>query len=464
MDIIKQILGRLHPLVVHLPIGFIILGILLQWYDRKKHTFRKAITLTFFWGGISAVFACITGYLQYLSEGYKFDSIKFHLWLGVITTIFCFLVYIRLKTPQQINFFKRIPRIAFALILFLLISFTGHLGGNITHGEGFLIEPLPDSIKSALGFETFEEKTISLNEKNWKDAMLYEDVINPILYNKCVSCHNTKKFKGELILQTQEGILNGGEKGKIIVLNNSQESSLYARLILPEDDEDHMPPKEKIQLTKEEIKLIEVWISYGNSFDESIQELSLQKELFLSFFPQKTNYNYPDVQISAVAQDTINSIRKNGIHVENIARTTNFLRVSCINKPDFTDEDFDLLMPIIGQIAVLDFGGTLVTDAVFEKLVQLPNLTILKLDNTAVTGKNMQLLADTKNLKSINLTSSKFEVLYLEVFTKFSKLKTVYLHKTQAIEIGVKTLNNGLITLVYGNYELPVIASDSIIY
>jgi uncharacterized membrane protein len=68
MDVLKQLLGRLHPLIVHLPIGFIILGLLLQWHDRKKKQFNNVITLIYKWGGISAVFACITGYLQYVGE------------------------------------------------------------------------------------------------------------------------------------------------------------------------------------------------------------------------------------------------------------------------------------------------------------------------------------------------------------------------------------------------------------
>ncbi len=45
MDVIKQLLGRLHPLIVHLPIGFIILGLLLQWYDRKTRSHTKIIGL-----------------------------------------------------------------------------------------------------------------------------------------------------------------------------------------------------------------------------------------------------------------------------------------------------------------------------------------------------------------------------------------------------------------------------------
>ncbi|MGB3145925.1 MAG: hypothetical protein WBB24_17640, partial [Maribacter sp.] len=78
MDILKQLLGRLHPLVVHLPVGFIILGLLLQAYDRKQKQYTPIIALVYLWAGFSAILACITGYLQYLGEGYSFDSVKLH--------------------------------------------------------------------------------------------------------------------------------------------------------------------------------------------------------------------------------------------------------------------------------------------------------------------------------------------------------------------------------------------------
>ena len=79
MNIIMQLLGRLHPLIVHLPIGFIVLALILSWYDRKEKTFTNGIAISFLWGGITSVLACISGYLLYQTEGFSFDTIKIHL-------------------------------------------------------------------------------------------------------------------------------------------------------------------------------------------------------------------------------------------------------------------------------------------------------------------------------------------------------------------------------------------------
>ena len=90
MEVLKQLLGRLHPIIVHLPIGFIIAALLLQWTDRKERSLVGVISQLFLWAAISAVFACITGYLQYLGEGYAFATVKSHLWFGITTAILHF--------------------------------------------------------------------------------------------------------------------------------------------------------------------------------------------------------------------------------------------------------------------------------------------------------------------------------------------------------------------------------------
>ncbi len=464
MDVLKQLLGRLHPLIVHLPIGFIVLGLLLQWYDRKRKEYHKVIPLVYLWAGISAVLACITGYLQYLGEGYAFETVKWHLWSGIATALFAFVMYVKLEGIRATNLLEKVPITVLSVLFLILISFTGHQGGNITHGEDYLVEPLPNSIKSALGFQTFEEKEIVLNDENWEEALLYEDVIEPILNNKCVSCHNPKKTKGELLLHSEEGILTGGENGEVIIAKNALGSELFSRMNLPMEDDDHMPPEGKTQPSKEEIKLIGAWIDAGHPFEGTIQKIGLKKELFLSFFPKKHDFDYPDIEITAASQDSIKTIEETGVHVDPISKSSNFLSVSCINKPQFSDSDFDSLLSLGLQIARLDLGRTQVTDAIFEKLAMLPNLTILKLDNTSVTGKNIESLKSLEHLKSINLTASQFEQSHLQSLENFKSLQSVYLYRTKADSKGVQTLNEGQIVIDYGSYELPPIPSDSIVY
>ncbi len=464
MDVLKQLLGRLHPLIVHLPIGFIILGLLLQWYDRKRLTYQNVIPLIYLWAGISATLACITGYLQYLGEGYAFDTIKWHLWSGIATALFSFLMYAKFKTFSEKYFLAKIPLAALSVIFFLLISFTGHQGGNITHGEDYLVEPLPNSVKSALGFETFEEKEIALNEENWENALIYEDVVKPILNNKCVSCHNPKKTKGELLLHNPEGILKGGENGEVLIANNASKSEIFSRMNLPMEDDDHMPPEGKTQPSKEEIRLVGAWIDAGHPFEGTIKEIGLPQELFLSFFPKNEEKDHPDMEIAVASKDSILAIEKIGVHVDLISKASNFLSVSCVNKPSFSDSDFESLLSIKNQIAKLDLGGTQVTDSIFAKLATLPNLTILKLDNSVITGSTIDEISSLEHLKSINLIGTEFETSNLEKLADFKNLRKVYVYGSKVNPENIVTFKEGEIHVDYGNYELPPLASDSIVY
>ncbi|UWX55215.1 hypothetical protein NYZ99_00860 [Maribacter litopenaei] len=187
--------------------------------------------------------------------------------------------------------------VVLSIFMFILISFTGHQGGNITHGEDYLVEPLPNRVKVALGYEVFEEKEIVLSEDDWQNAVLYTELVEPILNNNCVSCHNPKKAKGDLLLNTREGIETSGENAPVVMANHPAESDLFKRMELPREDDNHMPPDGKKQPSKEEIALIGVWIENGMSFDKTIGEMGLEKSLFASFFPKTIETDYPDKDV-----------------------------------------------------------------------------------------------------------------------------------------------------------------------
>lgn len=454
-------MGRLHPLVVHLPIGFIITALLLQWYDRRQNNITGIIGLIFLWGFIAAVLACISGYLLYIGEGYSFDTVKYHLWLGVVTALFSLLMYLRLKESAKIDFLRRLPPVLFSFVLLFLVSATGHLGGNITHGSDYLLEPL----KMALGIVPEAPKSPILDEADWERAILYTDLVRPILDSKCVSCHGPKRDKGDLQLHDRSGILKGGGSGQVIVTDNPGESPLFSRLILPLDHEDHMPPKDKVQLSQAEIGVIKAWIANSNPFDASIADLGLDKSLFTSFFPKRPDNSYPDVQVAAVPADTITALKRKGFHIEEIAQNSNFIRVSCINMPSFADSDIDLLRSVAQQIVYLDLGGTKVTDALFERLRAMPHLTVLKLDHTAITGQYMENLQGLEYLHTLNLTYTQLREEYLPLALAVPSLKKIYLFNTP-IE-GPIALKEGIskeLQIDYGHYELPKIETDSIIY
>jgi uncharacterized membrane protein len=180
-DFLGPLFGRLHPLLVHLPIGILVFGILLCFLpQREKNTFLPAIRLAFLLGGIAASAAGISGFLQYQFEGFPWEDVRIHLIAGVITALGSFGLYFHLRKNDAITHKSKI----FALGLGLVLTITGHLGGSLTHGSTYFTEVLPPELQSFLGVEIKPEKGPQLAEENWEEAVLYTEVIQPILNQK----------------------------------------------------------------------------------------------------------------------------------------------------------------------------------------------------------------------------------------------------------------------------------------
>ncbi|MAD12525.1 MAG: hypothetical protein CMC04_07385, partial [Flavobacteriaceae bacterium] len=125
--------------------------------------------------------------------------------------------------------------------------------------------------------------------------------------------------------------------------------------------------------------------------------------------------------------DKIQKLKSKKILVSQINKNSNFLSVSTINNRDFNDEDINKLFEIKENIVSLDFNKSSITDSAFLKLIEFPNLTILKLNNTKVRGKGIENLSVLKNLKRINLTNTLFDEEFIQSFNQFPALEKVYL-------------------------------------
>ena len=70
-------------------------------------------------------------------------------------------------------------------------------------------------------------------------------------------------------------ILKGGDNGASIIPGDPDNSYMYGSLVLPIDDDYHMPPEGKPQLTPEQIQRIHWWILKGGSFEKNAQEMAV---------------------------------------------------------------------------------------------------------------------------------------------------------------------------------------------
>src|SRR5437763_2430368 len=88
--------------------------------------------------------------------------------------------------------------------------------------------------------------SVQAAETDPKGFDFFEKNIRPVLVGKCYQCHSAsaKELKGELRLDTKEGLHKGGESGSAIIPGKPDESLLIKALRY--EDGLEMPPKDKL--------------------------------------------------------------------------------------------------------------------------------------------------------------------------------------------------------------------------
>ena len=270
-----QFLGRLHPLLVHFPIGLLVVALLLEigTIGGKRKGLREGINYMVYIGAGFAVFSALFGWFLKTQDEYSGDLIDNHQYTGIATAVLALATAIILKnTIKQ----AKVNLKAYRYMLFLtviLLTIAGHLGANLTHGEDYLTSILPGNKEVYTAKESgvllSELKGTSELSELQKDKLSLE--VRGLFAHKCYQCHSENKQKGELVLEHKEGVFKGGKSGLAVVPGKPEESEIYKRIILPANSKKVMPTKGKL-LTPDEIALVKLWIKEGAHWsDESVK-------------------------------------------------------------------------------------------------------------------------------------------------------------------------------------------------
>ncbi len=265
-------LGRFHVLVLHLPIGLIVALFVLEWMSRKEKYRHLEAAAPFLWGAL-AVTALVTvalGYMHFAEGGFTGSSALQHRNFGTAVALIALVVALLRVSSFAANY-KPLFFPASILLLFL-VSITGHFGGNLTHGSEFLVEYAPQPLRSLAGLAP--RRTVT----SVSTADPFEDVVGPMLEDRCSSCHNADKQESDLNLTTYEAAMRGGESGRVIVPGNAELSELMRRISLDSDDEEFMPAEGKTPLTERQVAIIRWWIGAGAPHATTIGTLEVPAE------------------------------------------------------------------------------------------------------------------------------------------------------------------------------------------
>ncbi len=461
---VMEFLGHFHPLLVHLPIGFLFIALILQWMSRKSKyaSLTPAIPVILLIGSCAAFASCVTGYLLSISDDYNESLVSWHMWMGICVTLVSLMLYAKEKNPAFV-IHKKLLSVALLLLLFV----TGHLGGSLTHGSDYLTKPFKQIFSNDSVTNTAIKPIANVQE-----AVAYTEVVTPILQTKCYTCHNANKQKGGLRMDELNLLMKGGKEGKVITPGNADASEMIKRLLLPVDDEHHMPPKEKAQPTESQIALLHWWISNNADGQKKVKELSQpdkMKPLLMALqnapIAKKDRTDIPNTPVTKADEKIIEQLKARNIVVLPIAQNTNYLMVNFLTDSIVYKTDLQLLRQLQPQLIWLKLQTTNITDEAVADIARLTNLTKLDLSKTLITDKGLAMLAAIPNLEYLNLVDTKVTSTGVLKLKELNKLQSLYMYKTGYTSKDWPALKNAFPKTVIdtGGYIVPLFAQDTVL-
>ncbi len=445
-------LGRFHPLVVHLPIGIILLAALLEIlsFSSRFHRLKQATPIVLLAAVVSALVAAFLGYLLSRSSNYDSTTLFWHEWLGFSVGIVTLIIW---TLKHYVRFDKRVGYLSLSqyLLFFLvvMITVTGHLGGNLSRGSGYLVEYMPPVLKKIFNINT--SATNDSLPASLDSVLVYNNIILPVLEKKCISCHNSKTQNGGLDLSDQASILKGGKAGPAVTPGVPDKSELFRRINLPETSKKHMPPNGKTPVDHVESAIIQWWIENGAAFDNKLAGLKPDQKMrfllgtYLGINPEEQQtVVLPTVPPADSA--VLKSLDAESVFIRKISEKSNLLDVS-FTMSENTDEttrqsQFELLSKIKDQILWLNLSSCRLTDDDLHQFSEFPNLQRLRLEKNSITDSGIQYLKDLPNLEYLNIYQNPVTDQSIPIFQQMAALKKLYVWGTDLSDDGIARLKS----------------------
>lgn len=481
-----QVLGRLHPLVLHLPIGLIVGLAIFEFASMFRPSRPRSTTIVpLAWlCAAFAIFSAVSGYVLADRDGYDTDAVTPHLILGIFTAIgavataFTYSLSSRMAAPR-----------AALLVTFVLLMVTGHLGASLTHGPDFLTGPLARAIKGeppeqlASSTPRFSPRPApapagtnsagtaadgAVTQTGPSPALAAPDfatVIQPLFTARCVSCHDDTNRKGGLSLASADAILAGSDAGPVVEPGDAANSELLIRLRLPLDIRGHMPPRMKAQPSAEDINAIEAWITAGAPFpgsntainapiplarppvrahDAGVTAPSASGPPAPAPAPLPTPATAPPLATPTPDPAAIARLRDKLAHVAPISAADALLSIN-FNAPSASIDDAtatQLLTPLVGSIGDLSLARTKAARATLALARTMPRLQRLDLRATPITAADLKALEGHPVLAELVLAQTTLTDDAADVIASLPALRRVYVWHSGLSDAAIAALRS----------------------
>ncbi|MBJ6366512.1 DUF1592 domain-containing protein [Snuella sedimenti] len=249
-------LGRFHPLILHIPIGTLIVLFLMETISmlRPKLNLDTACDILLWFTALSIIPTVIIGFLLAYSGNYNDDALEKHQWFGWFTALVCvwLLVLRHKRSSVQKDQVSKVYRVVL-LVNVVLLSLAGHYGGSLTHGANYLTKYMPSGLKTVLGVAP-ENYGVYMALNNPGDstsvqAVHYQTKVRPVMEKYCFECHGEDKQKGGVRLDVLHWDM----------INGPDAEGWHSALDMINSGE--MPPEEEPQLQDDERRAVVEWMT-----------------------------------------------------------------------------------------------------------------------------------------------------------------------------------------------------------
>jgi uncharacterized membrane protein len=412
-----QVIGRVHPLILHFPIVLLLLAMAYSWFP-KKHWKKSGRTMLLIGSNLAGI--TVVAGLILASENYEGNSLSWHKWLGILSFGLSMGIYFLLKKKSS---FLKLSTSALALSMIL----TGHFGANLTHGSDFLLAPVLSQ----------ETQLVTM-----EDAEVFRDMVQPIFEAKCIACHKEGKVKGELRLDQLEGLKKGGKTGPFFLPGDPENSLFIQKIHLPLEDEEHMPPKNKAQLTDEEIETLRLWVALGGNFEQKVSELDEATPLFqLATQRFKTEKTY---SFSPANEADVRKLNGFFRKVKPIYPGSPALEVAYFGSSTFDPRSLADLKTIKEQVVKINLNRMPLSGLDLRFLADFKNLEELQLNFTGISAEQLKVLESINSLQALAISGNQLGSESLSTLKKLVSLKKLFFWQSQLTEEEKKSLQASL--------------------
>jgi uncharacterized membrane protein/mono/diheme cytochrome c family protein len=449
-----RLVGRLHPLLVHFPIGLVLAAAAVEaWrWGRRERGVSEFTSVAMLLAALSAIGAVATGWINAWQEGEDASrTLTLHSWLG--TAMAVVLLAVAWKTRRRDESpasaeARLMPARVLTMASAFGVGLVGHFGGELVYGDRYVEKAL----FAALGMDgssgdvdassiavigsdgPASSGTAMVVRTSTAGTVDFRTQVLPIFESRCFECHGNGKRKGGLAMDSAASMTKVDDDGVAVKAGEPDGSLIVQRITLPASDPDAMPPEGE-RLSDAERNLIRTWIKEGGVMEAVAAGVAAAPGAV------KGATTALDADLARRATEVAQALRARGVIAQPLAQDDPRLDINAsLATPPFTDADLAMLQPAAGAIVNLNLARSNVTDAGVASLKGFEALESLRLDSSGVGDAALACVAAMPRLKVLNVHTTKVSDAGLAMLNQARALERVYAWNSQVTPAGASAL------------------------